>query len=100
MQRVIYYTDMMNGDNMTITSWSGTPYSDTLTPLATLQDAHFKTFNAAESQTSQRARSRYLHGLRVLESAFNYLVNAGELSGGESAFNYPCEREVAANEQH
>jgi len=75
---------MVNGDNMTITSWSGTPYSDTINPLATLQDAHFKTFNAAESQTAQRARSRYLHGLRLLESAFNYLH----------------EQEVAANEQH
>jgi hypothetical protein len=68
---------------MTITSWSGTPYSDSTSPFATLQDAHFKTFNAAESQTAKRERSRYLHGLRLLESAFNYLH----------------EQEVTANEQ-
>jgi hypothetical protein len=63
----------MSKRRATITSWSGTPYSDAINPLATLQDAHFKTFNAAESQTAQRARNRYLYGLRILESAFNYL---------------------------
>lgn len=57
--------------NARIVDWSDT---DTTSPLALLQDAHFKTFNAAESQTARRAQSQYLHGLRILESAFNYLL--------------------------
>ena len=77
-------TDMMNGGNMTISMYTVPPYSDSFSPFVTLQDAHFKTFNAAESQTAQRARGQYLRGLRILESAFNYLQEQG----------------VAANEQH
>ena len=78
----MYYTDMMNGGNMTIFMYAVPPYSDSFSPFVALQDAHFKTFNAAESQTSQRARGQYLRGLRILESAFNYLQD----------------QEVAANE--
>jgi hypothetical protein len=81
---VKYYTDMMNGGNMTISMYTVPPYSDSFSPFVTLQDAHFKTFDAAESQTAQRARGQYLRGLRILESAFKYLLEQG----------------VAANEQH
>jgi hypothetical protein len=58
---------------MTIASWSGNEFS----PLGILHDAHFKTFNTAEIQTAKRARNQYLRGLRILESAFNYLYTHG-----------------------